>query len=130
MKRGIVLVVVGIVMGALVMSALPSGAHPGGDRKLQRQINKLRGQTDRLKTQVSVLQDKTKFMTLDGFYDSLILSEQVVSFERCLPLEPAAWLDTEVVPGLTYLACDPAGSLTAEPTKAELQRFREFQRQR
>jgi len=130
MKRGVVLVVVGIVMGALVMSALPSGAHPGGDRKLQRQINKLQRQTNNLKNQVSVLQDKTQFMTENGFYDSLILGEQVVSFERCLPLEPAVWLDTQVVPGLTYLECDPTTSLSSEPTKAELQRFREFQRQR
>ena len=127
MRRPLVMLVVGLIVGALVMSALPSGAHPGGDRKLQRQINKLKGKTDRLETQVSVLQDKTQFMTLDGFYDSLILGEQVVNFE-CLPLEPAAWLDTEVVPGLTYLACDPTSNTGAQFTNAELKRFKEFRR--
>jgi len=121
MRRMLVMLAVGLIVGALVMSALPSGAHPGGDRKLQRQINKL-------KSQVAVLQDKTQFMTRDGFYDSLILADQVVSFERCLPLEPAVWLDTEVVPGLTYLACSPTTGLDAQPTKAELQRFKQFRK--
>lgn len=128
MRRMLVMLTVGLVVGALVMSALPSGAHPGGDRKLQRQINKLQRQTTKLKNQVAVLQDKTQFMTMDGFYDSLILEWQVVSFETCLPLEPAVWLDTEVVPGLTFLACDPTTGLGAQPTKAELQRFKQFRK--
>ena len=119
MRRLLVPVLVGMLAGGLLMSAIPSGAHPGGDRKLQRQINKL-------KNQVSVLQDKTQDMDRDGFYNSLVLEGQVVSFQLCEPLEDAVWLDTEVVPDLTYLACNPEPGTQA--TRAQLEGFKKFQR--
>ena len=49
-----------------------------------------------------------------------------MSFQLCEPLEDAVWLDTEVVPDLTYLACNPGPDTQA--TRAQLEGFKKFQR--
>ena len=104
-----------------MMLGLPTGAHPGSTRRLQRQINKL-------KNQVSVLHDKTQDMDRDGFYNGLVFESQVISFQACQPEDDAIWLDTEVVPDLTFLACHPGEGPYPAPTQAELKRFEQFRR--
>jgi hypothetical protein len=74
------------------------------------------------------LQDKTQDMDRDGFYNSLVLESQVVSFQTCQPEDDAIWLDTEVVQDLTFLACHIGEGPYPTPTRAELKRFEQFRR--
>lgn len=104
MGRKVSILIAGMLVGALIGAMAPVGAHHRDD-KFRRRIAKL--------------EKKTQHMDRAGFYNGIVSEWQVVSYQGCEDGDDALWVDTEVVPELTYLWC-AAGPYGPEPPTGQM----------
>lgn len=74
---------VGLLVGVLIATAIPVGAHHN-DLRFRRRLN-------RLENQMAVQRQKTQYMDREGFYLALIDNYQVLSID-CLSGDDAVWV--------------------------------------
>lgn len=93
MKQKIAWVLVGLLVGVLIVTAIPVGAHHN-DRKLKRRVT-------RLENQVQILRAKTVALDTDGFFYGPVLGRQVVAL--CPVDTSAMWTSDGNTEGITWL---------------------------
>lgn len=84
---------VGLLVGVLIATAVPVGAHHN-DRRLKRRVT-------RLENQMAVQKQKTYYMDREGFYNSIIVGSQV--FSACAADAPATWTTDGTVGEFTWV---------------------------
>jgi len=84
----------GVLVGVLIATALPVGAHHN-DRRLKRRVA-------RLESQMTTVRAKTQYLTRDGFhFRGFLFGEQVIGF--CDPAAPAVWEQTTGDPEAVWI---------------------------
>lgn len=86
-------VLVGLLAGVLIATAIPVGAHHN-DLRFKKRLN-------RLGNQVQVLREKASALDRDGFYYGPVLGRQVVSL--CPVDSPAAWTSDGNTQGIAWI---------------------------
>lgn len=95
MKKGLALLVAGLVAGAILGATISAGAHHN-DTKFKSRLVKLENSVATLKSQTSAVRSRTQLLTTDGLYVGPVFGYQVLGF--CAAGTTAMWEVSEVDP--------------------------------